>query len=162
MKLAWYYNNARGRRRKKKIISRQKAYHGVTIMAASLTGLSYTHDGFDLPLDCVLYTDCPHHYRYAEEGESEREFSARMAASLRDLIEREDPDTIAAMIAEPVMGAGGVLMPPEGYFEAIKPVLDEHDILLIDDEVINGFCRTGNWWGCQPYGMTPTTMSAAK
>ena len=162
VKLAWYYNNARGRPRKKKIISRLKAYHGVTVMAASLTGLSYTHDGFDLPLDGVLHTDCPHHYRYAEEGETEQEYSARMAASLRDLIEREDPDTIAAMIAEPVMGAGGVLVPPQGYFEAIKSVLDEYDILLIDDEVINGFCRTGNWWGCQTYDMAPTTISAAK
>ncbi len=162
VKLAWYYNNALGRPRKKKIISRVKAYHGVTIMAASLTGLSYTHDGFDLPLDCVLHTDCPHYYRYGETGESELEFSTRLASSLRDMIEREDPDTIAAMIAEPVMGAGGVLIPPEGYFDAVKAVLDEYDIMLIDDEVINGFCRTGNWWGCETYGMTPTTMSAAK
>ncbi len=162
VKLAWYYNNARGRPNKKKIISRVKAYHGVTVMAGSLTGLPYAHQGFDLPHNMVLHTDCPHHYRYAEAGESERAFSARLATSLRDLIEREDPDTIAAMIAEPVMGAGGVLVPPEGYFEAIQAVLDDYDIMLIADEVINGFCRTGNWWGSQTYNMVPKTISAAK
>jgi len=162
IKLAWYYNNARGRPQKKKIISRIKAYHGVTVMSGSLTGLPYNHKGFDLPVDRVLHTDCPHHYRFAEPGETEEDFSARLAASLRALIEREDPDTIAAMIAEPVMGAGGVLVPPRGYFEAIQPILEEHDILLIDDEVINGFGRTGNWWGCQTHNMVPTTISAAK
>ncbi|MEX3008000.1 aminotransferase [Hoeflea sp. TYP-13] len=162
VKLAWYYNNARGKPKKKKIISRNKAYHGVTIMSASLTGLPGNHDGFDLPVDGVLHADCPHYYRYGLEGESEAEFTARMASSLRELIEREDPDTIAAMIAEPVMGAGGVVTPPEGYFAAIKPILDEYDIMLIDDEVINGFCRTGNWWGCQTHDMVPTTISAAK
>ncbi len=162
VKLAWYYNNARGRPEKKKIISRHRAYHGVTVMSGSLTGLPSYHTGFDLPVDRVLYADCPHHYRHARDGESELEFSARLAASLRMLIERENPDTIAAMIAEPVMGAGGVLVPPEGYFEAIQPILDEHDIMLIDDEVITGFCRTGNWWGCQTHKMVPTTISAAK
>lgn len=162
VKLAWYYNNARGKPKKKKIISRMKAYHGVTVMSGSLTGLPTNHNGFDLPVDGVLHTDCPHHYRYAHEGESEQEFSARLAASLRTLIEREDPDTVAAMIAEPVMGAGGVLVPPKGYFEAIQPILEEYDIMLIDDEVINGFCRTGNWWGCQTHNMVPTTISAAK
>lgn len=162
VKLAWYYNNARGKPKKKKIISRMKAYHGVTVMSGSLTGLPTNHNGFDLPVDGVLHTDCPHHYRYAHEGESEQEFSARLAASLRTLIEREDPDTVAAMIAEPVMGAGGVLVPPRGYFEAIQPILEEYDIMLIDDEVINGFCRTGNWWGCQTHNMVPTTISAAK
>jgi 4-aminobutyrate--pyruvate transaminase len=110
----------------------------------------------------VLHTHCPHHYRFGNDGESETEFSSRLASSLRELIEREGPDTIAAMIAEPVMGAGGVIVPPSGYFSAIQEVLDEHDILLIDDEVINGFGRTGNWWGCQTVGMAPTTISAAK
>jgi 4-aminobutyrate--pyruvate transaminase len=162
VKLAWYMNNALGRPNKKKIISRQKAYHGVTIMAASLTGLPYNHMGFDLPVDRVVHTDCPHYWRFGKEGESEAEFLARIVQSLRDLIEREGPDTIAAMIAEPVMGAGGVIVPPAGYFAAIKEVLDEHDIILIDDEVINGFGRTGNWWGCQTHGMVPTTISAAK
>ena len=162
VKLAWYMNNALGRPNKKKIISRVKAYHGVTIMSASLTGLPYNHMGWDLPVDRVLHTDCPHFYRFGQEGETEAEFTARIVRSLRDLIEREGPDTIAAMIAEPVMGAGGVIVPPAGYYAAIKDVLDEHDIILIDDEVINGFGRTGNWWGCQTMGMTPTTISAAK
>ena len=162
VKLAWYLNNALGRPKKKKIISRQKAYHGVTIMSASLTGLPANHAGFDLPIDRVLHTECPHYYRFGRDGESEAEFVARIVQSLRDLIEREGGDTIAAMIAEPVMGAGGVIVPPAGYYAAIKEVLDEHDIFLIDDEVINGFGRTGNWWGCQTLGMTPKTISAAK
>jgi 4-aminobutyrate--pyruvate transaminase len=162
VKLAWYMNNARGKPNKKKIISRIKAYHGVTVMSASLTGLPGNHNGWDLPVDRVLHTDCPHHYRFGAEGESEAEFTARMAKSLRDLIEREGPDTIAAMIAEPVMGAGGVIVPPQGYFEAIQPILDEHDIILISDEVITGFGRTGNWWGSQTLNMKPKTISAAK
>jgi 4-aminobutyrate--pyruvate transaminase len=162
VKLAWYLNNALGRPNKKKIISRQKAYHGVTIMSASLTGLPTNHAGFDLPVDRVLHTDCPHYYRFGQAGESEADFVARLVASLRALIEREGGDTIAAMIAEPVMGAGGVIVPPQGYYAAIKEVLDEYDIFLIDDEVINGFGRTGNWWGAQTLGMTPKTISAAK
>ncbi len=162
VKLAWYYNNALGRPKKKKIISRMKAYHGVTIVSASLTGLPPNHREFDLPVDGVLHTDCPHHYRFAEDGETEQEFVTRLADNLRTLIEREDPDTIAAMIAEPVMGAGGVLIPPAGYFEAIQPILKEHDILLIDDEVICGFGRTGNMWGAQSLGMEPDTVSCAK
>ena len=162
VKLAWYMNNALGRPNKKKIISRMKAYHGVTIMSASLTGLPYNHKGWDLPVDRVLHTDCPHFYRFGQDGESEEQFVARTVQSLRDLIEREGPETIAAMIAEPVMGAGGVIVPPAGYYPAIQKVLDEHDIIMIDDEVINGFGRTGNWWGCETLGMRPTTISAAK
>lgn len=162
VKLAWYMNNALGRPNKKKIISRQKAYHGVTIMAASLTGLPYNHIGWDLPVDRVVHTDCPHFYRFGEAGETEEQFVARLVASLRGLIEREGPDTIAAMIAEPIMGAGGVIVPPATYFAEIQKVLDEHDIMMISDEVINGFGRTGNWWGSQTMGMTPKTISAAK
>ena len=162
VKLAWYMNNAMGRPDKKKIISRVKAYHGVTIMSASLTGLPGNHNGFDLPVKGVLHTDCPHFYRFGKDGESEAEFVARTVQSLRDMIEREGPETIAAMIAEPVMGAGGVIVPPQGYFAAIQAVLDEHDIMLIGDEVITGFGRTGNWWGCQTVGMRPKTISAAK
>lgn len=162
IKLVWYYNNAIGRPKKKKIISRIKAYHGVTLMAASLTGLPANHIDFDLPFDGILHTDCPHHYRFGEDGENETEFVARLANNLRDLIEREGGDTIAAMIAEPVMGAGGVIVPPKGYFEAIQPILTEHDILLIDDEVICGFGRTGEWWGAQSHGMVPQMISAAK
>lgn len=162
VKLAWYYNNAMGRPKKKKIISRMKAYHGVTLMAASLTGLPANHMDFDLPFDGILHTDCPHHYRFGQDGENEEEFVARLANNLRDLIEREGGDTIAAMIAEPVMGAGGVIVPPAGYFEAIQPILTEHDILLIADEVICGFGRTGEWWGSQSHGMVPQMISAAK
>lgn len=162
VKLVWYYYNALGRPKKKKIISRVKAYHGVTMMAASLTGLPYNHMDFDLPFDGILHTDCPHHYRFSEEGESEAEFVSRLATSLSDMIEREGGDTIAAMITEPVMGAGGVIVPPAGYFEAIQPILKEHDILLIDDEVINGFGRTGEWFGATSHGMVPDTISVAK
>jgi 4-aminobutyrate--pyruvate transaminase len=162
VKLAWYMNNARGKPQKKKIISRIKAYHGVTVMSASLTGLPGNHKGWDLPVDRVLHTDCPHFYRFGQAGESEADFVARIVKSLADLIEREGPDTIAAMIAEPVMGAGGVIVPPKGYYEAVGALLAQHEIIMIDDEVINGFGRTGNWWGCQTMGMTPTTISAAK
>ncbi len=162
VKLAWFLNNARGRPEKKKIISRVKAYHGVTVMSGSLTGLAPNHNGWDLPVDRVLHTDCPHFYRFGGDGESEADFVTRLAHSLRDLIVREGPETIAAMIAEPVMGAGGVIVPPAGYFPAIQKVLDEHDIMLIADEVITGFGRTGRWWGSQTLGMTPKTISAAK
>src|SRR5258707_12497819 len=132
-------NNGLGKPKKKRIISRIKAYHGVTIAAASLTGLAGNHRDFDLPLSFALHTDCPHHYRFAEPGESEEEFASRLAANLEALIEREDPDTIAAFIAEPLMGAGGVLLPPKGYFPKIEAVLKKHDILFIDDEAITGF-----------------------
>jgi 4-aminobutyrate--pyruvate transaminase len=162
VKLYWYASNARGNTKKKKIISRTKAYHGVTIVAASLTGLPGNHKGWDLPLDFVKFADCPHYYRGAEAGESEEQFSARMAANLEALIEREGADTIAAMIAEPVMGAGGVILPPKGYFAAIGRVLAKHDIPLIDDEVITGFGRTGAMFGCETYKFQPETMTVAK
>ena len=162
IKLYWYANNALGRPKKKKIISRTKAYHGVTIASASLTGLPANHRSFDLPLDFVRFTDCPHHYRGAEAGESEEQYSARLAANLEALIEEEGPDTIAAMIAEPVMGAGGVIVPPRGYFEAIGKVLAKHDIPLIADEVITGFGRTGKWFGTETFGLKPASMSVAK
>jgi 4-aminobutyrate--pyruvate transaminase len=162
IKLAWYYNNARGLPEKKKIISRQRAYHGVTIATASLTGLPANHKDFDLPIDRVLHTSCPHHYRGAEPGESEAEFSARLAQDLDDLIQKEGPDTIAAFIAEPVMGAGGVIVPPEGYFEKVQDVLGKYDILFIADEVICGFGRTGNMFGSETFGIKPDTISVAK
>ncbi|MGY8991014.1 MAG: aminotransferase class III-fold pyridoxal phosphate-dependent enzyme, partial [Rhodospirillales bacterium] len=120
IKLVWYYNNALGRPEKKKIIARDKAYHGVTIASASLTGLPNNHLDFDLPMAGVLHTDCPHYYRYAEEDESEEDFSTRLANNLESLIEQEGPDTIAAFFAEPVMGAGGVIIPPKTYFEKIQ------------------------------------------
>ncbi len=162
IKFAWYAANARGTPRKKKIIARQRGYHGVTLASASLTGLTPVHKNFDLPLDFARHTDCPHYYRGAEPGESERDFSLRMAANLDSLIQREDPDTVAAMIVEPVMGAGGAILPPEGYFDAITKVLDKYGLPLIDDEVITGFGRTGEWFGCAKYGFEPDSMSLAK
>lgn len=162
IKLVWYYNNARGKPKKKKIISRQKAYHGVTVASASLTGLPGNHRDFDLPLPFVLHADCPHHYRFALEGESEEDFATRLADNLEELIQREDPETIAAFIAEPVMGAGGVIIPPKTYFEKIQAVLSRHDILFIDDEVITGFARTGNMFGAQTFAMKPDLISVAK
>ncbi|MGZ5999854.1 MAG: aminotransferase [Rhizomicrobium sp.] len=162
IKLYWYASNARGQTRKKKILSRIKAYHGVTLASASLTGLANNHKSFDLPFDFARHADCPHFYSNAEPGETEMQFSQRMATNLNAMIEREDPDTIAAMIAEPIMGAGGVIMPPDGYFDAITRVLDKHGIPLIDDEVITGFGRTGEWFGCGTYGFEPESMSIAK
>ncbi len=162
VKLAWYYNNALGRPNKKKIISRVKGYHGVTLMAAALTGLPNNHNDFDTALERVRHTDCPQYYRFALEGETEDEFVARLAANLEAMIIKEDPDTVAAFIAEPVMGAGGVIVPPANYFAAIMPVLQKYDILMIADEVITGFCRTGNWFGSETMGYKPHTISVAK
>ena len=162
IKLAWYYNNARGLPLKKKIISRIRAYHGVTIASASLTGLPNNHRDFDLPIDRVLHTSCPHYYRFGEAGESEEDFASRMAADLDQMIQKEGPDTVAAFIAEPVMGAGGVIIPPATYFDKIQAVLEKYDILLIADEVICGFGRTGNLFGSETYGVRPDSISIAK
>jgi 4-aminobutyrate--pyruvate transaminase len=162
IKFAWYYNNAIGHPEKKKIISHHRGYHGITIGAGSLTGLSSSHAGFDLPLAGFLKIRCPHYYREAQEGETEHAFVERLADELEALIVREDPRTIAAFIAEPVLGAGGVIVPPAGYYEAIQRVLTRHDILMIDDEVICGFGRTGKLFGAQTTGMKPDTMSLAK
>jgi 4-aminobutyrate---pyruvate transaminase len=162
IKMVWYYSNARGKPEKKKIISRQRAYHGVTIASASLTGLPNNHRSFDLPIDRILHTDCPHYYHGANSGESEEEYSARLANNLEEMIVSEGPETVAAFIAEPVMGAGGVVVPPAGYFEKIQAVLAKHDVLFLDDEVICGFGRTGNPFGCQTYGIKPDTITMAK
>ena len=162
IKLTWYYNNAKGRPNKKKIISRVRAYHGVTIATASLTGLAWVHNDFDLPIDRVLHTSCPHQYRFGLEGESEEDFATRLAQDLEDMILKEGPDTVAGFIAEPVMGAGGVLVPPKGYFDKIGRVLEKYDVRFIADEVICGFGRTGNWFGSQTMGMKPHSISMAK
>ena len=162
MKLVWYMNNALGRPNKKKIISRVKAYHGVTIAAASLTGLPNNHIDFDLPIARVLHTSCPHHYRFAKDGESEEDFATRLAAELEELILREDPDTVAAFIAEPVMGAGGVIIPPKTYFPKIMAVCAKYDVFMIDDEVICGFGRLGAMFGCTTLGFKPNSISVAK
>ena len=162
IKLVWYYNNALGRPAKKKIVARHKAYHGTTLGAAGLTGLPSFHANFDEPLPFVVHTDAPYYYRGAEPGESEEDYATRLAGDLDELIEREGPDTVAAFIAEPLMGVGGVLLPPRTYFEKVQAVLAKHDVLLIDDEVITGFGRTGELWGAQAFGMRPDTVSAAK
>ncbi len=162
VKLVWYLNNALGRPKKKKIISRLKAYHGVTIVAASMTGLPANHRDFDLPLPGFLHTGCPHHYRFAQDGESEEDFAARLAAKLDELIVKEGPDTVAAFIAEPVMGAGGVIVPPKTYFEKIMPVCRKHDVFMISDEVICGFGRLGSAFGCEQLGFRPHSISIAK
>jgi 4-aminobutyrate--pyruvate transaminase len=155
-------NNALGRPRKKKIISRQKAYHGITIASASLTGLPSNQIDFDLPIANIIHTACPHHYRFAHDGESEEDFSARLARELEELIVAQDPETVAAFIAEPVMGAGGVIVPPAGYFPAIAAVCAKYDLYLICDEVITGFGRLGKMFGCDVVGFAPHAISIAK
>ncbi len=162
IKLVWYYNNGRDRPQKKKIVSRIKAYHGVTIASASLTGLPNNHRDFDLPIAGMVHTGCPHHYRFARSGESEEAFASRLALELDALIEQEGPDTVAAFIAEPVMGAGGVLVPPRTYFDKIQPVLKKHDVLLIADEVICGFGRLGTMFGLEHFELKPDIVTMAK
>lgn len=162
VKMLWYYNNALGRPEKKKIISRLKGYHGVTVASASLTGLPNNHKLFDLPIPGVLHTTTPHHYHGALPGETEEQFATRCAEDLEALILREGPETVAAMFCEPVMGAGGVIVPPATYYEKIQAVLAKYDVLLVADEVICGFCRTGAYWGSQSMGMQPDILTCAK
>jgi 4-aminobutyrate---pyruvate transaminase len=162
VKLVWYYNNARGRHRKKKIISRLRGYHGITVASASLTGIQSAHRDFDLPLPTMRHADCPDYYRYGKPGESEDEFASRMAESLEAQILREDPDTVAAFIAEPVMGAGGVIVPPRTYFDKVQAVLRKYDVLFIADEVICGFGRTGRMFGSETFGLRPDIVVMAK
>ena len=162
IKMAWYYNNALGRHAKKKIIGRLKGYHGITLAAASLTGLPNNHRSFDLPLPGFIHTMTPHMYHNGLEGESEEAFATRCADELEKLILAEGPDTVAAMFAEPVMGAGGVILPPATYFEKIGAVLAKYDVLLVADEVICGFGRTGNYWGSETFNVKPDIVTCAK
>jgi 4-aminobutyrate--pyruvate transaminase len=162
VKLVWYLNNARGKPQKKKIISRIKAYHGVTIAAASLTGLPGNHRDFDVPLPGFLHAGCPHYYRHAKNGETEEEFASRLADELDELIIRQGPNTVAAFIAEPVMGAGGVIVPPPTYFQKVMAVCAKHDVFVISDEVICGFGRLGTLFGCEKLGFKPQAISVAK
>src|SRR5215831_7379397 len=162
IKLVWYYNNALGRPHKKKIIGRRMGYHGMTVAAASVTGLPFVHGDFDLPRGRFLHAGCPHYYRFGRPGESEVEFASRLAAELDELILHEGPGTVAAFFAEPVMGAGGVIVPPATYFEKIQPVLRKHDVLFVVDEVICGFGRTGNLFGSQTYALKPDILTYAK
>ena len=162
VKMIWYYNNAIGRPEKKKIIARIKGYHGVTVAAASMTGLPMCHRDFDLPIARILHTECPHYYRFGKPGESEEQFATRMADSLEQMIVAEGPDTVAAFFAEPIMGAGGVLIPPKTYFEKIQAVLKKYDVLFVADEVICGFGRTGNMFGTETFKLRPDIITVAK
>ncbi|HEY3185742.1 MAG TPA: aminotransferase [Gaiellaceae bacterium] len=162
VKIVWYYWNALGRTAKKKIISRRRAYHGVTVMTAGLTGLDSMHTGFDLPLPMIRHTTAPHRLWEAEAGESDEDFAARLAADLERLIVAEGPDTVGAFIAEPLQGAGGVIVPPRTYWERVQAVLREYDVLLIADEVISGFGRLGRWFGAEEFGIEPDLVTIAK
>lgn len=162
IKLAWYYNNVLGRPQKKKIIAHDKGYHGVTIGSGSLTGLAHIHNGFDLPLPMFLHVPSPHYYRDALEGESEEAFATRLVDNFEKVLVREGPDTVAAFVTEPVMGAGGLIIPPATYFEKLQDVLRRYDILLIVDEVITGFGRTGNMFGSESLGLKPDMFTVAK
>ncbi|MBT8476125.1 MAG: aminotransferase class III-fold pyridoxal phosphate-dependent enzyme [Alphaproteobacteria bacterium] len=161
VKMLWFLGRAEGQPERRKILTRINGYHGVTVVAASMTGKPY-NELFGLPLDGFLHLSCPHYWREGRKGESEAKFTARMAAELEDVIAREGADTIAAFVAEPVMGAGGVIPPSEGYFQAIAPILKRHGIPLVADEVICGFGRTGNTWGCETYDFMPDAIIASK
>lgn len=161
-KIVWYYNNILGRPEKKKIIARQRGYHGSSIMSGSMTGLPTFHNAFDLPLSMIKHTTTPHYYRQHQPGESEAEFSQRCADELEQMILAEGPETVAAFIAEPVLGTGGIIPPPAGYWEKIQPVLQKYDVLLIADEVVTGFGRIGTNFGSDFYGIKPDLMTVAK
>ncbi|MEP4034337.1 aspartate aminotransferase family protein [Roseibium polysiphoniae] len=162
IKLIWYRSNALGKPERKKIISRVRGYHGVTIASASLTGLPNNHRSFDLPIENILHTSSPHYRSMKKDGESEQDFAKRCAQDLEDMILAEGPETIAAFFAEPVMGAGGVVVPPEGYWEAVQPILKKYDILFVADEVICGFGRTGNMFGTETFKLEPDIMTLSK
>ncbi len=163
IKLVWYYNNARGKQGKKRIIGRRRAYHGVSLAGGHLTGLAYAHQNFDRPMaDRFLHVTPPCFYREGRAGETEEQFSSRLAEELDTVISAVGSDTVAAFFAEPVMGAGGVLVPPTKYFDKIQAVLRKHDVLLIVDEVICGFGRTGRMWGSDTYGLQPDMIVCAK
>ncbi len=162
LKLVWYFQNAMGRPEKKKVIAREKAYHGSTIAAASLTGLERMQREFDLPIDRIVRAPCPHYWRFGRPGESEDAFAERMANELEAIIVREGPDTIGAFFAEPLQGAGGVILPPAGYFKRVQALCKKYDILFIADEVICGFGRTGEMWGSQTFDITPDMLTCAK
>ena len=162
IKMVWYYNNALGRPQKKKFIARQKGYHGVTLGAGSLTGMPNFHREFDLPLPFVRHLTCPNLWRFGLPGESEEAFATRLAEELEAMILAEGADTVAAFIGEPVMGAGGVMPPPHTYWEKMQAVCRKYDVLVVADEVITGFGRTGNWFGCQTYNFEPDFMVVSK
>jgi len=161
-KLFTYLNNALGKPKKKKFLARKKGYHGITVASGSMTGIPANHKLFDLPLPNFFHTDTPHFYREQISNETEEGFVARLTSNLEELIIKEGSDSFMAMIAEPLIGAGGVLIPPKNYFPAIQAVLDKYDIPLIDDEVVCGFGRTGNCWGYETFSMRPSSITIAK
>ena len=161
-KLFTYLNNALGKPKKKKFLARKKGYHGITVASGSMTGIPANHKLFDLPLPNFFHTDTPHFYREQISNETEDGFVARLTSNLEELIIKEGSDSFMAMIAEPLIGAGGVLIPPKNYFPAIQKVLDRYDIPLIDDEVVCGFGRTGNCWGYETFSMRPSSITIAK
>ena len=162
VKLIWYYNNILGRPEKKKIISRWRGYHGSGLVTGSLTGLELFHKKFDLPLAQVVHTDAPYYFRREDQDQTEEQFVAHCVAELEALIEREGADTIAAFIGEPVLGTGGIVPPPAGYWQAIQGVLKKHDILLVVDEVVTGFGRLGTMFGSDHYGLEADIITIAK
>lgn len=162
IKIAWHYHFLQGKTKKVKIISRHQAYHGTSISTASLTGLPAFHKEFPIPLDFVLRTDCPHYYSQGLPDESEEAFCDRLIHNIEQLILEEGADTIAAFFAEPVQGAGGVIVPPENYFPRLRELLTKHDILLVADEVITGYGRTGHWFASDTMGIEPDMMASAK
>lgn len=162
VKLVWYYNNVLGRPEKKKIIARDRGYHGVTVLTAGLTGLPGLHAGFDLPLPMIRHTKAPHRLWEGLAGESEDEFSERMIGELERLIVSEGPETVAAFIAEPVQAAGGVIVPPAGYWQRLQALLEKYDVILIADEVVTGFGRLGTWFGAETFDIKPDLVTLAK
>lgn len=162
IKIVWYYNNVLGRPAKKKIISRWRGYHGSGLMTGSLTGLAVFHNQFDLPLSQVIHTDAPYYFHRENNAQTELEFSTQCAKALEDMILAEGPDTVAAFIAEPVLGTGGLVPAPEGYWPAIQAVLNKYDVLLIADEVITGFGRLGSMTGSKHYAIKPDIITLAK
>ena len=162
VKMVWYANNALGRPKKKKFLARQKAYHGITVASGSLTGLPANHRDFDLPAIPVHHLTCPHFYRFGAAGETEAQFTARLLSEAESVILAEGPETVAAFIGEPLMGAGGVMPPPQGYWQGIEALCRKYDILLVADEVINGFGRLGSSFGAVHYGFKPDLMVVSK
>ena len=161
IKMLWMLNTRKGNPQKRKIITRINGYHGVTLGAASMTGKPYNEE-FQLPLDGFIHTDCPHYWKFGEKDETEEAFSKRMAKNLEELILKEGSDTIAGFVAEPVQGAGGVIPPSKNYFELVQPILRKYKIPLVADEVICGFGRTGNLWGCETYNIKPDIIISSK
>lgn len=162
VKLIWLYNNSLGRHRKKKIISRVGNYHGVTIGAGSLTGLPPIHRDFDLPIAQVRHVGSPNYLRRHLPGETPEQFSARLVREVEATILNEGPDTVAAFIAEPVQVSGGLVFPPQGYWEGLQEVLRRHDVKLIVDEVVCGFGRLGKMFGFEVYDIKPDIVTMAK